>query len=276
MNKLFRNCLKPHNTIISSKYIPEPVVVYAKTSNQKLLKDYIKKQLNFRNAQPLGISYCARVFVEPDFIGIQPNPKGQFTEKDKSQCVSHASIIIGKKKIGGVCHFLIRNSWAAPCNKYSWPCLENAAGENLGIWLSENALINNLKSITTLPDPEMKCTVKIKGISEDIAAMFPSAIFSSQGFDLKTHPFRFVVQFENNQPEFFINFRTPENTLSELKPAPEEGEEGNIYLREETFPEIGKVGVVCVKYPKKKKRIEEINMKKFFPKWKPKNTTPQK
>ena len=55
--------------------------------------------------------------------------------RDPKTCGNHASIIIGKKKIGGKCHYLVRNTWGKDCSKYDWKCdtLEMVKGWVFGL-----------------------------------------------------------------------------------------------------------------------------------------------
>jgi hypothetical protein len=248
--KLFADCQKPENIIISTKYIPDPQVVDATPSNQQLLGNYIKKKLDLPNAQPLGISYCSGIFENQNLRGIYPDlNKDLFLERD--DCFPHGSLIIGKKVRDGVCHFLIRNTLGTHCN-YSWPCMENARGEATGIWVSENALINNLMAITNLTDPEMLCTAHALGMQDTFKAMFSNEIFSNQQFPVIFKRLLFTIKFddESNTPKFLF-IRNKTNSTYELKPDQEEGKNDILYSRSDIIPDIGRVNVICKKYSNK-------------------------
>jgi hypothetical protein len=251
MTKLFADCQKPENIIISTKYIPFPTVVEATLLNQPFLKDYIKNKLDLPNAQPVGITYCANVFFYPNLNGVYPDPlNGNFISKNDTECGRHASIIIGKKEIGGVCHFLIRNTWGTHCD-YRWPCTINAQGEATGIWLSENALINNLDTLTTLSDPDLKCTVNVGRTSEVIEARSPNPIFPNQFFDLQRKPYKLRIQYDPKIGRAVFLFGAHRLRLFPLDPATNEGKNGMIYSRTRNFRLLFNVSVVCEKYSQK-------------------------
>jgi hypothetical protein len=273
MTQLFKECEKPENIILSTKFIPEPKFIFLGPSNQKSMKDSIKQQLNMPNPQPLGIAYCAMVFFDPKLIGIELDPtQDQYIVKNENLCGPHGSIIIGKKEIKGVCHFLIRNTWGTGCNSYSWPCEKNRKGEATGIWLSEDALINNLLSIGTLPEPDMECNVKVNNKSEDIETMFPNEFYSYQTYELKTWPYELLFEFneERKRPLFYIKENNSEKFLGLGMTFSDEGQNGILFSKGNVFPNIGRVELTCKKFTPKRKKIKEINYPELFPHWKQK------
>jgi hypothetical protein len=55
--------------------------------------------------------------------------------KNGSQLVAkHASSIVGRRKRGGRCEYLIRNSWGPGCGGYKYPC------EAGNVWVPESEL----------------------------------------------------------------------------------------------------------------------------------------
>lgn len=70
------------------------------------------------NRSPVGIGYCSAMLRNPRYIGLL-RPQGGQIYTQKPDCGRHASIIVGQKKIGGACHFLLRNSYGSGWNNAS-------------------------------------------------------------------------------------------------------------------------------------------------------------
>jgi hypothetical protein len=84
---------------------------------------------------PVGISYCSVMLNSKNASGLD------YSNKIKSNCGPHASIVIGKRSdTNGQCQYLIRNSWGAGY-KYPW---ETSEGD---VWVNEKALMSNVFSI---------------------------------------------------------------------------------------------------------------------------------
>ncbi len=105
-------------------------------SDLELLHKYLPKQ-------PVAISYCANFLTEGkkatghNFLGIR-------TKK----CFGHASLIIGRKRVGKKCMLLLRNSWGTSCNPYS----DDFKCEHGNIWVDEDTLKKSLDSIQIIRD----------------------------------------------------------------------------------------------------------------------------
>lgn len=65
---------------------------------------------------PLAISYCARALYDESFDGVDRKTASN-PLRTRPHCSEHESIIVGKKEIGGKCHFLLRNTWGSGFHK---------------------------------------------------------------------------------------------------------------------------------------------------------------
>jgi hypothetical protein len=83
-----------------------------KMYNSKFLKNkkdydfFLRRRLD-KNESPISISYCSNIWKDPHYSGMT------FDRKLKKDCKYHESLIVGKKVIGGSCHFLVRNTWGS-------------------------------------------------------------------------------------------------------------------------------------------------------------------
>ncbi len=81
---------------------------------------------------PVSIAYCANVWKNSSFDGISTNTKGERDVVDKN-CEYHESLVVGQKKVGNSCHYLVRNTWGnrwtATNKNYSCVCRDLATGE---------------------------------------------------------------------------------------------------------------------------------------------------
>lgn len=143
-------------------------VKYFTTEDDAIWSSTLEKKLNDLKT-PVSVSYCSKVLNEPDYDGIERATASTSLVTDE-KCGSHESIIVGKKKIGNSCHFLLRNSWGSGFGKSTdhWKCLcKNKAsgamvddctetthnnGEYVveGCWIESQALARNMNGITTL------------------------------------------------------------------------------------------------------------------------------
>ena len=81
---------------------------------------------------PVSIAYCSRVWKEKDYDGIKVNASGKRDSLDRN-CDYHESLIVGKRKAGGSCQLLVRNSmgngyWAKQ-EKSKCLCRSKTTGE---------------------------------------------------------------------------------------------------------------------------------------------------
>lgn len=67
---------------------------------------------------PVSITYCANILGNHSYIGLLPPTKNS-NILTKQDCGKHASLIVGRKKIGNQCHYLLRNSWGSAFNSAS-------------------------------------------------------------------------------------------------------------------------------------------------------------
>jgi hypothetical protein len=118
---------------------------------------------------PVSVTYCSKVLYEPEFVGVVRKTKTT-AESYEGNCGGHESLIVGKKKIGDQCHFLLRNSWGNgfSSSTKNWKCLckNRETGEMVddcsndthnngqftveGCWISGDRLSKNLFGMTSL------------------------------------------------------------------------------------------------------------------------------
>ena len=86
-------------------------------------EEFIQQRLA-RSPSPLSVAYCARVWKEPNYDGIEINLSGK-RDKLKNDCEYHESLVVGKKLTQGSCHFLVRNTWGDrwKSSNRDWKCL---------------------------------------------------------------------------------------------------------------------------------------------------------
>lgn len=122
---------------VSLAAIPEPKKLninefsdYRKGRSEIIQKIYTL--LSKKGAQPVGITYCSSVLFNDE------------------ECYPHISIIIGKKRVGGQCQFLVRNSYGKKCEMngypYVYPC-EKARGQ---VWIPAEKLVENITQLVWL------------------------------------------------------------------------------------------------------------------------------
>jgi hypothetical protein len=171
MNQLFSDCQKPTSIYVGTRRIPMASEVVVRADNKDALSDFIRNLIREKNAQPVGIGYCSKILEKKNYLGRFPDPKNdmQMIAKDNEECGSHASIVIGMKNIEGKCHYLVRNTWGTKCD-YDWTCRFNSDQEAVGIWVEENALLNNLGGITYLRNKDLVCMAKTS-LGEDFFEM---------------------------------------------------------------------------------------------------------
>ena len=73
---------------------------------------------------------CSKFLSRKNYKGVATNG-----EHD-SDCGDHAVVIIGKRAQGGICQYLIRNSWGSNFT-YDWPSSDG------DVWVDEFALKAN-------------------------------------------------------------------------------------------------------------------------------------
>lgn len=130
---------------------------------------------------PISISYCSKVLYEPEYDGIE-RKTATTASVNAEDCGGHESLIVGKKKIGESCHFLLRNSWGtgfgSSTEKWKCLCKNRATGEMVddceasthntgeyvveGCWISSESLGKNIFGVTSLEKTPPKTPAKPK------------------------------------------------------------------------------------------------------------------
>lgn len=128
---------------------------------------FIMNRLNEVDS-PLSIAYCSNIWKDSKFGGISFNSRGERDVLPKG-CQYHESLVVGKKQIGGSCHFLVRNTWGTKWTSYNknWNCLcrnkktgalsddcsYETHGEDFSVeacWLPMDQLSKNIGQVTAL------------------------------------------------------------------------------------------------------------------------------
>lgn len=98
----------------------------------------IHDRLELPRATPPAMAYCARVL----FDGYAFKPKSILSKK----CRAHWSLIIGRKRIGDRCHFLVRNTWdpeGTSARSVVWP--RDAIND---IWVDEAMILKSIAALS--------------------------------------------------------------------------------------------------------------------------------
>ncbi len=161
-NLVLSNCQSnPQNISTSS-----PRFIFPKTDDE--VSPALDKVLNDHKS-PIAISYCAQALYESSYVGITRTSKSPYVDL-KSDCSPHDSLIVGKKKIEGQCHYLLRNTWGSgfhhsnkdrkclcknrKTGEFIDDCEEGLYnnGDNIveGCWVSEELFSKNSFGITHL------------------------------------------------------------------------------------------------------------------------------
>ncbi len=113
-----------------------------------IVEDYFSEKPNL----PLAIGYCAKMLTAGRQYAGTKLIDGFSMLTEKSDCNSHASVIVGRRSIYSeklgrrVCEYLIQNSWGEACDSYSKD-FECTSGR---IWVDRETLLNNISSVTGL------------------------------------------------------------------------------------------------------------------------------
>jgi hypothetical protein len=121
---------------------------------------------------PVSVTYCSNFLYEPDFVGVTRKTKTTKESYDE-KCGGHESLIVGKKKVGESCQFLLRNSWGSgfglATEKWKCLCKNRTSGEFVddcsssthnngeytveGCWVNGDVLSKNMFGMTSLENP---------------------------------------------------------------------------------------------------------------------------
>jgi hypothetical protein len=101
--------------------------------SEKALLDSLDQALD--NHRVAAIGYSANLIMKPE-------------PGDKDQHGDHSSTIVGRKKIGGSCHYLIRNTWGESCSIYLPKFRRRCEAGN--VWVSGDELKDSLYSVIYL------------------------------------------------------------------------------------------------------------------------------
>lgn len=161
-NLVLNDCQKGTQKISFSK----PRFVLPKT-DEEISPTLNKSMDEFKS--PISISYCAKALYDPTYDGLERTERSSGLKAD---CSPHDSLIVGKKKIEGQCHYLLRNTWGSGFHRsnkdrkclcknrktgeYIDDCIESTHnnGDNIveGCWVNEEIFSKNSFGITHLTD----------------------------------------------------------------------------------------------------------------------------
>ena len=109
------------------------------------IKRAIDRQLDQK--KPAGIQICSQILKVPDdsWSGIHNRGENFICAYKRCDCSPHAMVVVGRKKIKGICTYILRNSWGTGCSGYHSGY--NQAGlcdaKNGNIYLPATYLLNN-------------------------------------------------------------------------------------------------------------------------------------
>ena len=106
----------------------------SKPMQGKAIFTRIHTLLRIKNAQPIAIKMCRNIFEQGHtYAGVNANGF-------KKDCQLHWPLIIGQKRFGGTCRFLVRNSMGTGDTGYSNDWLPREHGN---LWIDEDTLAAN-------------------------------------------------------------------------------------------------------------------------------------
>lgn len=164
--KLFESLIFPACQLSKQKLSIPQAGVYSPNSTGEY-PELLDDLLNIHSA-PLSVSYCSSFLYNKNYAGVVS--RSQNGDKVKDDCKAHESVLVGKKKVGDTCNFLLRNSWGSGFADWTnqWKCLckHKKTGEFVddctsathnngqytveGCWVDENSLVQNIYQATVL------------------------------------------------------------------------------------------------------------------------------
>jgi hypothetical protein len=129
--------------------------------------------------------------------------------------------------------------------------MKNAQGDATGIWVDEKALSNNTLYVTSLSNPQMKCTINANGISEVLEIeSVPSPFSYDSEIETKDKKLTLLIQYDVKEKGTKLGIRREgeNDEIVTLVPNAKEGKGGIIFSREGKLPNIGKVELDCEYY----------------------------
>ncbi len=133
---------------LESSSPPECKERYVTPKNKIAFKEKLEKYLRVKENQPLQINFCSAILSteEEHRQKNEPIPPNNIwisqSSMDKN-CGYHAVLLIGQKRVGNSCKFLIRNSWGLDCGGAGDP----SNCDHGDMWVDADTLLNNTGSI---------------------------------------------------------------------------------------------------------------------------------
>lgn len=148
-----------------------PKLTYFRSDVNEIYAATLEKKIGSIKS-PVSVTYCSKFLYEPELVGVTRKTKTT-PESYAANCGGHESLIVGKKKIGDQCHFLLRNSWGNgfSSSTENWKCLcknketgamvddctndthNNGKFTVEGCWIGGDKLSKNLFGMTSLENP---------------------------------------------------------------------------------------------------------------------------
>lgn len=167
--EILRETLEKHCSADKRAFVLVPDVErknYETLNDDEAYENFLSEKLA-TSPSPVSIAYCANVWRDPEFDGISKNLLGQ-RDVVKKSCHYHESLVVGQKKIGDACHYLVRNTWGTRWTSYnrnfSCVCRERSTGNFVddcrpethgndkffveGCWIRGKDLTRNIGQVT--------------------------------------------------------------------------------------------------------------------------------
>lgn len=125
---LEKHCAPEKRTFVM---VPEVERLNYKTLNDDAAYERFLNAKLAAKPSPVSIAYCANVWKNPDFDGIDTNLFGH-RDVVRKNCEYHESLVVGQKKLRNSCHYLVRNTWGtkwtAHNRNYACVCRDKKSG----------------------------------------------------------------------------------------------------------------------------------------------------
>lgn len=109
------------------------------------IKNAIERQLD--QSKPAGVQICSRILSVPDdnWSGIHQRGENYTCAFKRCDCSPHAMVVVGRKKVKGICTYILRNSWGTGCSGYAqiYKDVGLCDAKNGNIYLPATFLLNN-------------------------------------------------------------------------------------------------------------------------------------
>jgi hypothetical protein len=116
------------------------------TGPDAMLKRTVDDRL--KKGQAVGVSICSTTLTRPmqGWSGIQQRGSNFACTHQKCSCSPHAMVVVGRKKVGNSCTYILRNSWGQGCGGYhkDYESLGLCDAASGNVYVPEEYLFNNM------------------------------------------------------------------------------------------------------------------------------------